>query len=798
MDTLTYVCRECEASALRIEVPLISVKATAFNDDVPALISSHRRLLCMNMKQSNRLRVLTHRGSYAEVEVGATVLRNLVSSEGLLEHCYFFAAGGNVVARLAPIRQANGDVKIEKREVRLPEEVYGVTVGYGDIVYVLGRSCAFEVHMESSKTSPIGLAPRTFVKHSVIGYHQQAKLLLAPAKANCLDLVSATAGASVLPKVWEPHANSMPTAAFFFQRRSFSNENSDNLFIVTASHGNRELRLWSYSQRTKTFTLKQDISITMEDDGVVDGDENAFLISCTPTEEYITLCSKQRPLAVVLELNRSSFKVDRVTSWRLNGPVLGSAAAVSKMTESASSTSVEYQVILTVRTATGFYGEVLDVEKPAEASNTPSLRTNSASSWFPKNEAAHIGGTEIALPTALTSVSSSVLGDKTTNAVPQGVASNIVRQQASQFCETLRSIDERVVNLQKHASEAMRLLQEAWEREKAQTIGREFAIRNKGRLEQQQQVAGQSTDNLTPRQQELLEEIRSIVEKSEQLAVDTATEVVKAQLSRRLKDAVAKGAKEADQVELSSGTPIVRSTDSMRLFSNGVDAAVRTLVRAVKGYHKTMKTVVDSSSAATASCVAKAREFTASLNREKQLLASELMATMEVVRHGGAPTQPVDPDALVARAIALAEANDWVTSFTTVLEASDITVLLHFLESEVCVNNVTAMVNPQSITLPTFLSLCLQLSFELNNLQGLIPSRVKALHAFFVEWDDTLKDMKSRAADGNSKHKPMFELTKRELRNVLEQLEIVDDKAVDRCSRNNLRLLKKLIHFLVT
>ncbi|KAG8348672.1 hypothetical protein ERJ75_000993400 [Trypanosoma vivax] len=796
MDTLQYVCKECNANAMHLEVPLISVKANAFSTDMPALIASHRKLLCMNMKQPNCLRVLTKQGRYADTKVTAPFLRHLVSSEGHLDHCAFFAAGGNSVARLKPVSRASGEVTIALREVDLAEEIYGIAVGNGNAVYALGKTKVFEVDMEASTSrTAIELMPRTVVRGPVIAYHHVAQLILTPAKNNCLDLISSNTERSVLPKVWEPHANMDPSAAFFLQRREFSNEHQGNLFIVTAANGNRELRLWCYSGSTHTFSLKQDIFISSDTEGA-DGngvDEDSFIISCTPSEEYITLCSRQRPIAVVLELHRNSLKVDRITSWKLNGPALGSVATVGKIAESASSTSIEYQLMLTIRTASGFYEELLDVEKLAGASNTAAMKKDLVATWFPQCNSGNSEAAAVGLPAALTSVSSSVLGDKTTNAVPQGVASNVVRQQASSFCQTLYSIDKRIVDLQKRASGTMRLFQEARERQEAQTAGREFAVRNKGRLELQKQLAGASPDGFTPSQRLLLEEIRSVVEKVQEVVSEGVLGTVKLRLSQHLKDAVMKGAKEADQLDIVSGAPTVRSTDSMRVFSNGLDASVRTLTRALKDHCNMMKAAVDACTDASASCVTRAKEFREEIVREKQLLAMELEKTRDVINQVGVSVVPIDPDTLVKRAVELAEKDNWAAAFTVVLEASDITVLLAFLENKVCVDNMSIIVKPQTIALPTFLSLCLQLSYELNGPRGCIPLRIQLLHAFFVEWDDALKEIKKKALQGDNQNKQMFELTKRELLNVIEQVALVDDHAVDRRSRNNIRLLKKLM-----
>lgn len=798
MDTLNHVCREADASAARYEIPLICVRATAFNEGAPALLSTHRRLLCMNMKQPNRLRLLNRQGKYAETDVRAPVLRHLVSSEGHSDYCAFFAAGGEVVSRLKPVTHADGEIQILQKDLSLQEEVHGVAVGNENTVYVLGKAHIFEVDMETVvKKATMGLASRTIVRCPIISFHHEARLLLAPAKSNCLDLISTSSFKSVLPKVWEPHGGSVPTAAFFLQRRNLANETSGNIFIVTAARGNAELRFWSYSPSTQTCSLRQDICISIEQEktggsGAADavGEEESFLISCTPTEDYITLCSRRRPLAVVVELHRSVFKAVRVTSWKLNGPAIASVATVGKISEFTNSASVEYQLMLTVRTATGFYEEILNVEKFLGASNTTLPKQGSVDRWFPHLNA-NASDAAAALPTALTSVSSSVLGDKTTNAVSKAVASRALRQQAHRFCETLRGIDECMVDLQKRASNAMRLLQEARARDEAQTLGRNFAARNKGRLEQQQQMVG-SSNGMTHSQQELLQRIRTIVKEMEPVIVQCTQTSTEKLISQRLKTVMTNGLKETKKVDLGPVAPAVRSADSTRAFSSGVDGAMQLLLRAVKDSHAAMQSSLTAPAASTAECLARAKEFSGALRRETQQLARELRDAKDAVQRMGAAATPVGSDVLMLRAVAAAEAKDWGTAFTIVLEADDIAVLLSFLEHQICTENMSLILQPQTIPLPTFVSLCLQLSFELGTHPDLISSRIHFLHAFYVEWDDTLKELKQKALT-NTNDKSIFEFTKRELQDVLKHLELVKDQSVDRQTRCNIRLLKRLL-----
>lgn len=812
MDTVAYVCRERDANAARFEVPLISIKATAFSDDEPALLSLHRRLLCMNMKQSNKLRVLSLRGTFADTEVRTPVLRHLVSSEGHLDYCAFFAVGGQKVIRLKPLTHANGELQILQNEATLREELYGVAVGDNNSVYVLGKAHVFEVDMEASVTkAAIDLASKIEFRLPVISYHHEAKLLIAPAKSHCLDLISTISRKSVLPKVWEPHGSSVPTAAFFFQRRKFSSEPDSNVLIVTAARGNTELRFWSYSPTTRTFSLRQDLCISIAEDELdnaysVDGSDGggvglaakeSFLISCTPTEDYITLCSTRRPVAVVVELHRSNFNSASVTSWRLRGPVVASVATVGKVAETANSTSVAFHLMLTIRTATGFYEEVFAVENLLGASTTALQKRGSVGMWFSKAKANNVDAAA-ALPTALTSVSSSVLGDKTTNAVSQGVASKVVRQQAHQFCDALRNIDGRMVDLQKRASDAMRLLQEARAREDAQTLGRRFATRNKGRLEQQQQQQQQQlrldqSTGITESQEEFFEELSSVLGEVESISADSAQESLKALIPHSLKNLLASVVRKLERLDSSALSLDTSFAEHARAFSNGLDTPLHLLFRPIKERNAVMQKSLAASSSSTANCLSKAKEFVETLRREMQLMACELKETTNATAEA-----PVEPEVLLSRAVTAAELKDWATAFTTALGAADINVLLSFLESKVCLENMSTITQAKVIPLPTFISLCLQLSFELDTQPELISSRIQFLHTFYVEWDDTLREFKQNAMTNNgTQDKVLFELARRELQCVLKDLESVKEHSAERRTRNSLRLLRKLIAALV-
>ncbi|CCW66766.1 unnamed protein product [Phytomonas sp. Hart1] len=817
MDTLTYCTGESEAVLCKSLYPLSKTSATQYSKYIRPVVTECRKLLCMNVKQPNAIRLLSRQGKYTDTMLKAESIRHLSSTESHPTHpLLFFAVGGEELAILSPQILATGELSVSVKESSYGEELYAATAGDIGKVFVLGQNHLFEANETTGEVlKTINLTPKTVVKYPAFDYHHKANLVVLPAKNTHLDLISLQTHKSVLSKAWEPHTDAVPIFARFFHVHMFEEEkDSGSVYMVTAARNNSELRFWFFNTETQRFNLKQEITVVDEDNKSTPP-AGEFEISITPSEEYIILTSQQHAFAVVIELHRTLFKVHRMTTWKTQGPALCCATSIGKVAESAQSKSVSYELFVTFRTQEGFFQAMLDSNKLMGASNTTSSindktsAVDSISNWFGKlsstdttdkfTEMSNRAGNN----TQLTAVSSSLLGDnKIANTISETSAGKVVRQQAVKICEQLLQFDSDLANAQKSASDNLRMFQDSRFREEAQSIGRQFATRNQGRLQwtPSSRVPGVPDQRLEPcmmseQQQELLQSITNFVNEIEGGSAAATSAALKALLHKHLKNSVEKVLLHQDHLDATGmSASNISSTAAAKQFRADVEASSRQMLATLRGLHTPMKTILDASSKETLSVVQQARSFAASIKKGLAELKHELaeVKTSLATLHSSAKPAPMDSDTLVTCAVSQAETGDWAGALTMLLESSDLYALLKFLESNVCQENMSVLTMPNTLTLPLFLSLCLQLTFELNGDPGAILQRISMLHHFYVNWDDSLKNMKEQASK-DSRHAKAFELTKRELRTVQGYLGAIDIMVLDRKNKNKYRLVKKLI-----
>ncbi|KPA76387.1 hypothetical protein ABB37_07727 [Leptomonas pyrrhocoris] len=832
MDALNYVTSDANIQPCKSDVTLSKTSAANFTAGAKPVLASHRRLLCMNVKQTNVLRVLNRHGKHNDTAIKAASVAHLVSTEKMTGHpTLFYAVGGRDLAIICPNTQANGDISVSVVESTLDEEAFASTAGESQRLYILGTQNVMEVE-ESTGTvkSKIALAPKTAVKYPVIDYHQSAQLLLVPAKATHLDLVSTRTRRSALGRVWEPHEDNTPTFACFFQHHAFSEESGDEVLVVTAAQGNREIRFWAYQSDAQKFTLKQQLNLSHKDEP-----NEEYDISVTADEEYITLCSRTRPYAVVIETHHTLFKAYRTTSWRMAGPALCSTTSVGKVTETAQSKSVSYELFITIRTKDGFVQSMPNSSRLAGASNLSAARGDSVMNWFPSVAAAAgagdgsaagaAGGSARAAMTPITAVSSSLSGESKTSGMSEHAVSALVRTQAQKFCEQVRVIDTDLVGMQKTVSDTMRLLQDSRHRTEAQNSGRTFAIRNRARLEKSSSAvaspatqtpaagAADSSSNdaeygvLTEGEHDLILSIRNFVQEVQGGSAAAASAALKTLLAKQLHISVERAASETGKLDVQG--PILsnlNNTESMVAFRRSVDESLKRVGAATTRYRELNRATVDASAVETERRLTEAEAFRQKLTTSLRSLKEE-MGDLKVALSqyqlstangaGGGAAAAMDPEAIVASAVEKARAEEWKEAVTAILAADDISILLAFLENPVCKENQAVVTSPKTLTLPLFLSLCLQLTFEMVAQTGSVPLRLQLLSDFYFEWDDYLRSIRNQAQK-DPQQNATFEIVKRELSTVLESLDAVPSELLDRKIRNKARLVRKLISNLIT
>lgn len=837
MDALNYVTSEANIQPCKSDVTLSKTSAANFTPGAKPVLASHRRLLCMNVKQTNVLRVLNRHGKHNDTTIKAASVAHLVSTEKMTGHpTLFYAVGGKDLAIICPTTQANGDMSVSVVESTLDEEAFASTAGESQRLYILGQQSVMEVEESTgSVKSKIALAPKTAVKYPVIDYHQSAQLLLVPAKSTHLDLISTRTRKSALGRVWEPHEDATPTFACFFQHHAFTEETGEEVLIVTAAQGNREIRFWGYQSESQKFTLKQQLNLSHKDEP-----NEEYDISVTADEEYITLCSRTRPYAVVIETHHTLFKAYRTTSWRTAGPALCSTTSVGKVTETTQSKSVSYELFITIRTKDGFVQSMPNSSRLAGASNLSTARGDSVMNWFPSMAAAGgagaaagagdasaaAGGPAGAAMTPITAVSSSLLGESKTSGLSEHAVSTLVRTQAQKFCDQVKIIDADLVGMQKNVSDTMRLLQDSRYRTEAQNSGRAFAVRNRARLEKSgstvaspasQTPATTANNNsssssdaeygvMSEGERELVLSIRNFVQEVQGGSAAAASAALKALLAKQLHVSVERAANEAGKLDVQG--PILsnlNTTESMLAFRRVVDESLRSIGAATKRYQEMNRVTVDASALQTGRCLAEAEAFRQKLSTSLRSLKEEVgevkttLSQYQLSRAGGAGAGAavVDPEVIVASAVEKATSGEWKEAVTAILAADDISVLLAFLEHPVCKENAAVLTSPKTLTLPLFLSLCLQLTFELVSQTGSAPLRLQLLGDFYVEWDDYLRSIRAQAQK-DAQQAVTYDIVRRELLAVLEALELVPREILDRKTRNKERLVSKLINQLIS
>lgn len=808
MNVLTYATGDADVLPCKSDVMLSKTSSANYLDCRPVL-ATHRRLLCMNVKQQNVFRVINRHGKYTDTTIAATKVAHLVSTEKMTSHpTLFYAVGGRNLTIISPNTQANGDLSVSVTERIMDEELCASTPGEVQRLYILGAQNVLEVEESTGVVKgKIARTPKSTIATPIIDYHQSAQLLLLPSKSNHLDLVSTRTRKSVLTRAWEPHEDVEPTFACFFQHHSFSEEGPKELLLVTAARKNCEIRFWGYQNDTQTFTLKQQLNIASKED-----ESEAYDISVTANEEYVTLCSRTKPYAVVIETHRTLFKAFRVTSWRTAGPALCSTTSVGKVAESIQSKSVSYELFITVRTTEGFVQSMPDSNRLAGASNLTVAKVDSVASWFPEANAEVGAGASAMAP--ITAVSSSLTGESKTSGVPETAVANIVRMQANKFCAQVKLIDTDLVAMQKSASNTMRLLQDPAYREEARSSGRSFAVRNRSRLEKQDASSPPSVTPttaavvsaedaefgvMTENERELVLSIKRFVQEVQGGSAAAASAALQAFLHKQLKISVEKAANEMGKLDVQgSFSSNIGSTESAAEFRRSMNGCVEKILSTTKRYQELNRTTSEASTLSTASCLRRADAFRqdllSSLESAKTEVAEVKTAIAEYQQanvSGGTAAVP-DPDVVLSNALTAAKEGNWVAAMTGVLDCNDIGVLLNFLENPICQENLTTLTSPSTLTLPLFLSLCLQLTFEVELSPGTVPLRLLLLADFYVEWDDTLRGIRTQAAK-NPSQANIYEVVHRELTTVLAVLETVRKDQLDRRSRNKERLVHKLI-----
>lgn len=798
MDTmLTYKVEESEAMTCKenSEAILCKTSSASFSDVIRPVMTAHGRVLCTTLSEPNIVRILNRKGKHTKLTLSHAV-RHLESTAAIpTEPSLFLATGARSLSILSPTTTATGDLSATVVETTFEEDVVASSAGPAGTVYVVGQHHIFQARLEGStvtKSNFCDLAPKTVVKYPVLDYHHSEKVLLAPSKNSQLDLLSAPTRKSVLAGPWEPHVEATPTFARFFQLRPFAHKTS-RLLLLTAAKGNRELRLWAFDDNKKKCELRQELILQP-----TAADNEEFEISVDGSEEYVILASRRAGYAVVVQIDCDTFKVHRVTTWRTKGPALCAVSYVARASSTRTS-AVEYAVYLHVRTADVISQCVLDNNKLSGASNTTSMNKDSLVSKYFPGEAA----SATKLGTApLATVSSRGGENQRSNTIPEINAAGTIASQTQKFCVQLGVLREQLKTVCSQASGVTRMLREGRHRDRAQEAGRDFAKRNLGRLHRGSGGgSGGGLDyateegQMTESQRELILGIQQVVGQVQPTSDATSAELVKRLLQQQLKAAIVKVVAGIQLDTTGGALQDIGSSAAGQQYQHAIAASTRAVLAVLKETESRNQDAA--ASAETERLLQLAKQHDSRLRAALSNARADLADTRAALSllHTDGPIV-VDPDVVVANAVSKASGGDWPGAFTLLLECSDISVLLTFLENDVCSTQVKTMTAPTTLPLHVFLSLCLQLTHELDAHPGLVPLRINFFHLFFVEWDDHLKAIKKQAVR-DTRQASAFATIKTEITVAYRALEGLDTATLDRKSRNNLRLVTRLMNNLL-
>lgn len=794
MNQITYRTGQPEVFTSLTSFLLSNTPALPSNDR--ATVISHKRLLCMNVSKPTEIRVLSRNGTKCDATLNVPI-RRLLSSENCRSHSIlFYGVNDHDVVILSPSIQPSGNIAISTKYVSL-EDVFSVVPGRQSHLIALGKSNIYVIDENSGNILSTVPHQETVSVGAEVAYHEDSNLLVFPSK-NTLTIFSLDSKKSVLAKPWEPHTSPTTFTKIFKYRKSSLEGSKDELLILTASRNNSELRFWKFNTSTNRSTLKEELTIEA---GEKEEGENLldFDISVTSSEDYITLCSKVSCRAIIVELNHEEFKTGKITTWEIPGASLCSCVQLTKI--NVEKADVRMNLILTVRTTQGFHQLFIDEAKIA--SDKSAALMDASSNWFSP------GDTKIASSLAshssqrLLSVSSSLQGDcKALAVAAETNAATVFRDQAFSTTNELQKVEKDVADIHGFMTQLRCIFEGIDVEKRADRLGKEFAERNKGRLVlkipppptfQPMEEADMIEGALTESQKELNALLREYTGSLRALAVSNTETILKTRLRRALQAAVEEAKKSlcsydatgSSQMYVSDSTIIKDVQDCTSTFCGDLKGLLKIL-HSDSQCNSIYVCSINQVNTGTDQYLAK---VTAEVGKIKEEIrqTKDLAAKIDIIEE-----VPIDPGAILSKCISLGRSGDWAGALRAALHTSDTSILLNFLESEACQENMDTLTHPNRIEMADFLSLCLQLSFEIESVPGAIPSRLDYLHRFFVKWDDYLQETKKRAPL-DERCAAILKLIAKEFNRVLLSLEPIDLKNLPRSSRSHCLLTRKII-----
>lgn len=783
----TYKLCEPDASA-----PSVLLSRTSLPDSVA--MTTYKKLICMTVKSPDEVRVLSRTGKHSEAKLDVPI-KHLKTTENSSNHSLlFYGVGEQKLCVINPNLQASENMDITVSYASFDETLVSAVAADHNTVLVFTTRQVHVVDAVSKKILKSSTHSAKLVDGLGFDYHSEAKIFSMPSKSS-VQLLNLESMTNVLAKPWEPHPGSPVTFVKFFQTKTVTEGASDVILILTAANHNSEIRFWSFNLTSKRFVLKEEVILTPGEHTTA----MKFDIAVTPSEEYITLCSKTDVAAVVMEVDRVKFSSGKITTWKSPGP---SSCCVAQIAKVWTAKSVRIDLLLTIRTESGVLQLIIDEVKVASVGRGS---TELLKNWFPP---ASLASASMSAQQRLT-VSSSLQGDcKALSAASESNVANVMREQASNVNAELQKLDKDLLAIQRTASMNMRILESKTYEQMASQMGKEFAQRNKGRLA----VGGVSSEGgaqaipaaaqesadagvLTENQQELIAAVEQYSCSLANMTKDCCSKILTSRLDKALQVAFERARESTMNFDATGSTQLYVSESKL---TSSVQGVISTAASEIKtSLRKIRSDDYGGSNSSAKTHLEMAQQYIAKRNAAFNNIKKDLREVKGLVENFGAAESPaLDPNVILMKCISVGQNGDWPGALRAALHSQDTTVLLNLLESEECRKNIKNLTQPTVMEMADFLGLALQLSYEIQLVPGAIPSRIENLHAFILGWDDYLQGVKVRAPN-DSRSASMLKLIAVELGKTLQALTGINTRELPRSVRVKYSVITKIISDLI-
>ncbi len=796
-------------------VPLVIVKPNLYNvpaEDSFTLAVNRLKLIALNCKKPKELRVLNRvDGHFGDLAMGFSI-RHLGFTSA--DSNQLFVAGEKTVSLVQVELNGLGAISFQRRDADVGEDVVATSASQNGVVALTSAGTLVEVGLEANITKKFGL--KGPLGSSLLSVHRASGLAVVSGRSSGLDIVALTSEKSAMSKLWLPHGEDTPTAAYVLQGSKYG----DALNIVTASQNNTELRFWTFVPSTSTLSLVQQLSLTGEvaaDGAPAAPTPRLFVVSTN--EEHILLPAANGSGIVVVELDRQAFKAARATDWVSPGTAAYLAAA-SFVRKTQDGTGVSFELNIVARSdervvmlqfdparlvgssnlspsTTSAPAAAVPVQDAAAAA-APSQKEANVSRWFGSLAVSALAApAPTAAPTSVSSTISGRTGNTVDAAFVQAQAVSALRAQALAHRDSMAALDQQVIALQKQAGVVMKALQEQALKDDAVQVGRDFANRNKGRLTQQQQAAQPAPAANAALQNDVMQTLAKFTTAIPPAVNDASKLTVKDTLAKAIPAAVDKALAQIEKQDSDLSLPKMSGTESMQQFTNAVDKSNQAFNKLLKNETASLESmtvrIVTSSTERGKTVIQNSKAFLASLATELTGLRADIQdanTTLAAARSAAAVSAPVrDPSEVIKAAVSSAQAGRWAEAIIAVTNTGDIAVVMGFLQDKYIVANKDVLCDPATLPLPVLVTLLVSIASDIKAQSGNIPFRVGWLSDLLVEWDDRLRAMRTDPANSKllSGCYDQFEV-------VNQNIAAIDKKTeVDRGTRFNIQLVTKLL-----